>query len=255
MREYTGDHVLFPLRKGWASNPDTFGTPQEPPIDEYTRGAVPLQTLPAPYHNWFTKHLVNNSSLTAEALADIYGELDAVLVEAGISPDAVTHDQLVQSIKVITERDTSAIIERISTAESNITSLDEGKVDKNTAITGATKTKITYDAKGLVTAGANLEASDIPDLDTAKITTGTFADARIASATTWNGKAANTQASLTAGSGTVTDTPAQTNPTAWGMIQSIWDRLYALATWKNGLAASTFSIKGIWTCPTPSLPS
>jgi hypothetical protein len=40
----------------------------------------------------------------------------------------------------------------ISTATQ--TALD-AKVDKNTAITGATKTKITYDAKGLVTAGAD----------------------------------------------------------------------------------------------------
>ena len=37
-------------------------------------------------------------------------------------------------------------------------------VKKNADITGATKTKITYDAKGLVTAGADLEASDIPDI-------------------------------------------------------------------------------------------
>lgn len=46
------------------------------------------------------------------------------------------------------------------------------KVTANTAITGATKTKITYDAKGLVTGGADLVAADIPDLDWAKITTG-----------------------------------------------------------------------------------
>ena len=38
------------------------------------------------------------------------------------------------------------------------------KVDANTAITGGTATKITYDSKGLVTAGSNLQASDIPDL-------------------------------------------------------------------------------------------
>ena len=38
------------------------------------------------------------------------------------------------------------------------------KVDANAAITGATKCKITYDAKGLVTAGAELQASDIPDI-------------------------------------------------------------------------------------------
>lgn len=36
-------------------------------------------------------------------------------------------------------------------------------VIKNTAITGATKTKITYDAKGLVTAGADATTADIAD--------------------------------------------------------------------------------------------
>ena len=37
------------------------------------------------------------------------------------------------------------------------------KVASNTAITGATKTKITYDAKGLVTAGADATTADITD--------------------------------------------------------------------------------------------
>lgn len=46
------------------------------------------------------------------------------------------------------------------------TALD-GKVDENAAITGATKTKITYDAKGLVTAGADAAISDITGLQTA----------------------------------------------------------------------------------------
>lgn len=43
-------------------------------------------------------------------------------------------------------------------------------VTSNEAITGATHTKITYDAKGLVTAGDDLAASDIPDLTLSKIT-------------------------------------------------------------------------------------
>lgn len=54
----------------------------------------------------------------------------------------------------------------ISTATQ--TALD-GKVDKNTAITGATKCKITYDTKGLVTGGADLQANDIPSLTLSKI--------------------------------------------------------------------------------------
>ena len=46
----------------------------------------------------------------------------------------------------------------------------ENTVASNTAITGATKCKITYDSKGLVTAGADLTASDIPNLSLSKIT-------------------------------------------------------------------------------------
>lgn len=61
-------------------------------------------------------------------------------------------------------------------------------VAKNAAITAGTGTKISYDSKGLVTGSANLAASDIPNLDAAKITSGTLPDARIASASTWSGK-------------------------------------------------------------------
>ncbi|WP_111707498.1 MopE-related protein [Lutibacter citreus] len=42
------------------------------------------------------------------------------------------------------------------------TSLD-GKVDENVAITGGSKTKITYDSKGLVTAGADATTTDIAE--------------------------------------------------------------------------------------------
>ena len=61
-------------------------------------------------------------------------------------------------------------------------------VAKNAAITAGTGTKISYDSKGLVTGSSSLAASDIPNLDAAKITSGTLPDARIASAGTWNGK-------------------------------------------------------------------
>jgi hypothetical protein len=50
------------------------------------------------------------------------------------------------------------------------TALD-GKVDENSAITGATKTKITYDAKGLVTAGADATTADIADSTDARYVT------------------------------------------------------------------------------------
>lgn len=57
------------------------------------------------------------------------------------------------------------------------TALD-GKVDENASIVGATKTKITYDAKGLVTAGADLAAGDLPTgIDAAKIADGSVSNA------------------------------------------------------------------------------
>lgn len=46
----------------------------------------------------------------------------------------------------------------------------DGKVDSNAAITGATKCKITYDSKGLVTAGADLVDTDIPSIPISKVT-------------------------------------------------------------------------------------
>ena len=44
-----------------------------------------------------------------------------------------------------------------------------GKVTANAAITAGTATKITYDAKGLVTGGASLTASDIPTIPSTKV--------------------------------------------------------------------------------------
>ena len=52
------------------------------------------------------------------------------------------------------------------------------KVDENAPITGATKTKITYDAKGLVTAGADLSARDMPTgINAANISSGSISNA------------------------------------------------------------------------------
>jgi hypothetical protein len=56
------------------------------------------------------------------------------------------------------------------------TALD-AKVDENAAITGATKAKITFDSKGLVTAGADLTDADLPTgINANKIANGTVTD-------------------------------------------------------------------------------
>jgi hypothetical protein len=60
----------------------------------------------------------------------------------------------------------------------------------NNVISG-TATKITFDSEGHVTGTLNLDAADVPALDAAKITTGTFATARIANAAVTGPKLAN----------------------------------------------------------------
>jgi hypothetical protein len=63
--------------------------------------------------------------------------------------------------------------------KTEINSLLNDKVDKNTNITAGTHPKITYDAKGLVTGGGALVAGDIPNLNASKINAGEFAADRI----------------------------------------------------------------------------
>lgn len=48
-------------------------------------------------------------------------------------------------------------------SQTDLQSALNAKVDSNLAITGATKTKVTYDSKGLVTAGSDATTSDIAD--------------------------------------------------------------------------------------------
>ena len=69
------------------------------------------------------------------------------------------------SIGKLTSLTTSAKTNLVSAINELVTN----KVESNTAITGATKCKITYDSKGLVTSGADLSASDIPDITLSKI--------------------------------------------------------------------------------------
>ena len=63
--------------------------------------------------------------------------------------------------------------------KTEINSLLNDKVDKNTDIPAGTHPKITYDKKGLVTGGGALLADDIPNLSASKINSGMFTTDRI----------------------------------------------------------------------------
>jgi len=67
------------------------------------------------------------------------------------------------------------------TIQGAINELFTNKVDKNANITGATKTKVTYDSKGLVTSGTDAALSDLTDDSTHRLVSDT-------EKSTWNSK-------------------------------------------------------------------
>jgi len=79
----------------------------------------------------------------------------------------------------------SLVYETASTLWKNkaLTASDVGAVATNSAITGATKTKVTYDAKGLVTAGADATTADIADSSNKRYVTDAQRDAIAVSGT------------------------------------------------------------------------
>ena len=100
-----------------------------------------------------TSRTINNKALT--------GNISLTASDVGALPSST-------SIPTIT--DTYSATSSDGMSGKAVASAVSSKVTSNTAITGATKCKITYDSKGLVTAGADLAASDIPNLASNKTT-------------------------------------------------------------------------------------
>ena len=70
-------------------------------------------------------------------------------------------------------------------------SVSSGTLNHSNSATAGTYPKVTIDAQGHVTAGASLEAADIPELAASKITSGTFATALLADDAVTGAKLAN----------------------------------------------------------------
>jgi hypothetical protein len=100
------------------------------------------------------------SELTTITTVDNATDLFPIVDTSASETKKITPTALKTALSLNNVDNTSDANKAISSATQ--TALDL-KVDENAAITGATKTKITYDAKGLVTAGADATTADIAD--------------------------------------------------------------------------------------------
>ena len=122
----------------------------------YNRYKAIVTTSPASLI-WEYEYTLNNSSFTASQWAAI----NSGATTTNIGQIATNQSNIGTLSSLTTDAKTNLV--------SAINELDSNKVDANSLITGATKCKITYDSKGLVTAGADLTASDIPSFSLSKI--------------------------------------------------------------------------------------
>lgn len=156
-----------------------------PQATTYTKKEVDNKVASAVGSVYKTKGSVDDASaltaLTGVVIGDVYnvvaaGTLNGEAFEAGsnfVAIKAGAGSQTGMWDKLGGTIDLSAYAKKAEvptlTAFNSLTTTVDGKVTANANITAGTKCKITYDAKGLVTAGANLEESDIPTLATSKI--------------------------------------------------------------------------------------
>ena len=115
-------------------------------------------------------------------LVDVYTGTNGEKINVTVSNDnKISADVKTGSI-VKTDLDTNV--------QSSLNKADAAlaKPTQISAVATASLLKIKYDTNGLITGSAAVTATDIPNLPASKITSGTFADAHIASANTWNAK-------------------------------------------------------------------
>lgn len=100
------------------------------------------------------------SELSAITAIDNATDVLPIVDTSATTTKKITLTQVKTSLALNNVDNTSDANKPVSTAQQ--TALD-AKVTGNSAITGATKTKVTYDSKGLVTAGADATTADIAD--------------------------------------------------------------------------------------------
>ena len=145
--------------------------------------------------------LVNGEGLT---LNGDKIEIDNTITPSSAEFHVVEYDEkgLVTSGRLVSGSDIPAAQSSTKGAVfpgSGLTVLSTGELNHTNSVTAGTYGKVTVDAQGHVSAGLDLEAADIPDLDTSKLTSGGLVTDRIADDAVTGAKIANSSVTLFGG--------------------------------------------------------
>ena len=138
-------------------------------------GAARADIASTNYVNAQIQPVSQQASANASAIAELQDNMITQGEGTDINSDvigALQSDEVYLSGKAVDKaiaNRLSSYTGQLTTAEQDISDLASGKADKATGLTGATKTKITYNNQGIVTGGADLAASDIPNIATSKV--------------------------------------------------------------------------------------
>jgi len=113
--------------------------------------------------------LAKNAAITGATKTKITYDANG-LVTAGDDLSAGDLPTGIDAVKIANGNVTNAEFQYLDGVTSAIQTQIDNKVTKNTNITAGTKPKVTYDVKGLITAGSDLIESDIPTLSQSKVT-------------------------------------------------------------------------------------
>lgn len=182
------------------------------------------------------------TALTGDVTASGSGSVAATIANGAV--DDIMIAAGVDAVKIADGTVTNTEFQYLGSVTSDIQTQLDAKVDENGAIVAATKTKITYDTKGLVTAGADATTADIAASTDKNYVT----DAQLTVIGNTSGTNTGDQSSVTGNAGTVTVADAAGDTTTWvllgtaqtGNLSPATDAGITYNATTNALTASTF---------------